>query len=336
MVLSSYPICIIIITMKRVLIIDTGGTLSHETGTNGALKPGKAPINIVPRLEEVAKVDYKLITRIDSTDMSQEIRLKIVEVIEQNYPAFDGFVITHGTDTMADTACALNYMIQNLGKPIVLTGAQLPIFAPGPDGLNNLYYSVKAATMDIGEVVICFGDRIIRGNCAIKDNVHGFNAFSSPRTPFIGNLGINVKLNNNRIKRFNGNPIFYKSYEQGIEIYTQVSGGLNSNFSSYLDNDDVKGVIIMGYGAGNVQKGIIPYIKQLTEAGKVVVIVTTCIKGSTIIDQYQTGLNALLAGAIEAKGLTIHAASQKMMYALGRNDKNFIELFYENIGRDMG
>lgn len=322
--------------MKRILILDTGGTISQEKGLDGSLIPGTSDIiNIVPRLEEIAHIEYKLITRVDSTDMTQDVRVKIAENIKEHYKHFDGFVITHGTDTMADTACALNYMIQNLGKPIVITGAQLPIFAPGPDGLNNLFYSVKAATMDIGEVVICFGDRIIRGNRAIKDNVHGFNAFNSPRTPYIGNLGINIKLNENRIKRFNGEPKFFTSYETGIAIYTQVSGGSTDILSYYINNPTIKGVIIQGYGTGNIQHHLIENIKKLVECGKKVVITTTCLKGSTILDQYNTGLLAKKAGALEAYDLTIHGAAQKMIYALGRDPDKFNELFFESIGRDM-
>lgn len=322
--------------MKRVLILDTGGTISQERGMDGPLVPGKSDIlSIVPRLEEIAHIEYLLITRIDSTDMTQDIRVNLVKEIEKHHKNFDGFVITHGTDTMADTACALNYMVQNLGKPIILTGAQLPIFAPGPDGLNNLFYSVKAATMDIGEVVICFGDRIIRGNRAIKNNVHGFNAFNSPRTPYIGNLGINIKLNENRIRRFNGKPKFYTNIETGVAIYTQVSGGTTNILSYYVDNPTIKGVIIQGFGTGNVQNHLIDVIKKLVEAGKKVVITTTCLKGSTILKQYNTGLLAKKAGALEAYDLTIHGATQKMIYALGRNANKFKELFYESIGRDL-
>lgn len=321
--------------MNKILILDTGGTISQERGENGSLIPGSSPINIVPKLEEIAHIEYRQITRVDSTDMTQEVRALLAKEIEKSYTYYDGFVITHGTDTMADTACALNYMVQNLGKPIVVTGAQLPIFAPGPDGLNNLFYSVKAATMDIGEVVICFGDRIIRGNRAIKDNVHGFNAFNSPRTPYIGNLGINIKLNENRIKRYPGTPQFFTEYETGIAIYTQVSGGSSDILKHYIDNPTVKGVIIQGFGTGNVQKHLIPYIEKLVESGKKVVIVTTCLKGSTILDQYNTGLVAKKAGALEAYDMTLQCATQKMIYALGRDVHNFENYFYEKIGRDI-
>lgn len=322
--------------MKKILIIDTGGTISQEKGKNGSLVPGVADIvHIVPKLKDLANIDYKLIHRIDSTDITQEIRVAIVKEIEKRHRDFDGFVITHGTDTMSDTACALNYMIQNLGKPIVLTGAQLPMFAPGPDGLNNLYYSVKAATDDIGEVVICFGDRIIRGSRSYKENAEGFNAFSSPRDPFIGNLGVNIRLNENRIKRYKGNPKFFKNFETGVVVHYQVSGGSCNPLEYYIDDPNVKGVIIAGYGTGNIQSRLINSIKKLTKAGKKVVIVTECIKGSTILEQYQTGFAAKTAGALPGLDLSIHAATQKMIYALGRDPENFMDLFFEKIGRDM-
>ncbi|MBN2616743.1 MAG: asparaginase [Spirochaetales bacterium] len=323
--------------MKRVLIIDTGGTISQVMREIGTLVPGEADIvTLVPRLKEIADIDYVLIDRVDSTDMTQNIRVKIVEEIEKNHNDYHGFVITHGTDTMADTACALNYMVQNLGKPIVLTGAQLPIFAPGPDGLNNLYYSVKTATEDIGEVVICFGDRILRGNRSNKYNVEGFNAFDSPREPYIGNLGVNIRLNENRIKRFKiSNPIFFKTMCSGIVVHYQVSGGCCDTLKYYIDNPEIKGVIIVGFGTGNVQSYLLNSIEKLTQSGKKVVIVTACSKGSTKLGQYQTGLRVKNAGALEAKDLTIQATIQKMMYALGRDPENFQDLFYQPIGRDM-
>ncbi|MBI9100455.1 MAG: asparaginase, partial [Spirochaetaceae bacterium] len=168
--------------MKKVLIIDTGGTISQKPDNSGVLKPSVSEyIELVPNLEKLAELSLTRMERIDSTDMTTEYRAAIATEIYKHHHEFDGFVVLHGTDTMADTACALTYMIQNLGKPIVVTGAQLPFFSPGPDGINNLYYSVEAATGDLGETVICFGDRILRGSRAVKENTHGFNAFSSPR-----------------------------------------------------------------------------------------------------------------------------------------------------------
>lgn len=325
-------------SMKRILIIDTGGTISQVKGSDGSLIPGKADIiSIVPRLSALADIEYKLITRVDSTDMTGDIRIQIVEEIQKYHREFDGFVITHGTDTMADTACALNYLIQDLGKPIVLTGAQLPIFAPGPDGLNNLYYSVMAAASDIGEVVICFGDRIIRGNRAVKENVHGFNAFSSPRTAPIGNLGIHLKLNENRIKRYKGSPRFYTELETRVALYSQVSGSTSDYLGSFAENPLVQGVILTGFGTGNVQKKLLEPIKKITDAGKPVIITTTCTMGSTILEQYHTGLTAMQAGALPAYDLTPTAAAQKLMYVLGRcqQPEEVRRYFHEPVGRDL-
>jgi len=267
--------------------------------------------------------------------MTQDIRVKIVKEIESSYREFDGFVITHGTDTMPDTACALNYMIQDLGKPIVLTGAQLPMFAPGPDGTNNLFYSVKAATDDIGEVVICFGDRILRGNRSLKENVEGFNAFNSPRAPFIGNLGVNIRLNENRIKRYEGSPKFFTNFEDRVVVINQLSGSSLNPLEWCEDRVDIKGIILIGYGTGNIQKKLLGSIKKLTSSGVKVVIVTSCVKGSTIIEQYETGFAAKEAGALSALDLSVHAASQKMIYSLGQKNSNFEQLFYQRIGRDM-
>jgi L-asparaginase len=179
------------LSLPRILILDTGGTISQTASADGSLVPCSTDyIEMVPRLHDIARLEVLRLERMDSSDMTSILRMEMARLIYENYDGFDGFVVIHGTDTMVETAAALSYMVQNLGKPVVLTGAQLPIFAPGPDGLNNLYYSVKAASMDLGEVVICFGDRILRGNRSIKENVHGFNAFHSFRVPPLGELGV--------------------------------------------------------------------------------------------------------------------------------------------------
>lgn len=309
--------------MKKVLIIDTGGTISQKPDNTGVLKPSVTEyVDMVPNLDKLAELSFTRMDRIDSTDMTTEYRAAIATEIYKRHHEFDGFVILHGTDTMADTACALSYMIQNLGKPIVITGAQLPIFSPGPDGINNLYYSVEAATRDIGETVICFGDRIIRGSRAVKENTHGFNAFSSPRLTPIGELGVTLSLLDHRIKRFKGNPVLFTDFDTGI-VYLRQTSGSSIDVMDHLLNADLSGLVIGGFGTGNIQSRLIETMKKFDGKGIPMVIATVCHKGSTMIDQYAVGQAAHEAGAIEAKDLSPQAAVQKLMYACGKVKKDF-------------
>lgn len=309
--------------MKKVLIIDTGGTISQKPDNSGVLKPAiNDYMDMVPNVEKLAELSFTRMERIDSTDMTSEYRAAIAMEIYRRHHEFDGFVILHGTDTMADTASALTYMLQNLGKPIVITGAQLPIFSPGPDGINNLYYSVEAATRDLGETVICFGDRILRGTRAVKENTHGFNAFSSPRLTPVGELGVTMRLLEHRIKRFKGNPVIFTEFDTGI-IYLRQTSGSSVDVMSHLLEADISGLVIGGFGTGNIQSSLIDTMKKFDAKGIPMVIATVCHKGSTMLNQYAVGQAAADAGAIEAKDLSPQAAVQKLMYACGKVKKDF-------------
>lgn len=309
--------------MTKILIIDTGGTISQQPDSTGVLMPSVTEyIDQVPNIEKLADLSFSNMKRIDSTDMTTEYRAAIATEIYKRHHEFDGFVILHGTDTMVDTACALTYMIQNLGKPIVITGAQLPIFSPGPDGINNLYYSVEAATRDLGETVICFGDRILRGTRAIKENTHGFNAFSSPRLTPVGELGVTLRLLDHRIKRFMGTPVLFTDFDTAIIGLRQTSGS-TANIMENLFDADLSGLVIGGFGTGNIQSRLIDTMKRFSQKGKPMVIATICQKGSTMLNQYSVGRAAAEAGAIEAKDLTLQAAVQKLMYACGKVKKDF-------------
>ena len=334
--------------LPRILVLDTGGTISQKTGKDGSLEPCFTEyIEMVPRLHEIAEIRLVRLERMDSTDMTTRLRGDIAERITAAYKDYEGFVILHGTDTMTDTAAALTYMLKGLGKPIVLTGAQLPIFAPGPDGMNNLYYSVKTAGMDLGEVVICFGDRILRGCRAIKENVHGFNAFSSPRIPPLGELGVSVRLLDNRMPRHKGHPKLFTDFDSRVLYLPMTSGSTLPVMESLADRDDLHGLVIGGFGTGNIPSYQVQGLKKILDRNLPVVVVTTCLQGYTTLDQYHVGKVVKEAGVVEGFDLTPGVAVQKLMYAVGyvrslygelsprkRREKVYA-LFQTPIGRDM-
>lgn len=311
------------VPLPRILILDTGGTISQKPGAGGALEPCATDyIETVPRLREIADITLLRLERMDSTDMSTPLRGIIAGEIARAYEDFQGFVVLHGTDTMADTAAALTYMLPGLGKPVVLTGAQLPIFAPGPDGMNNLFYSVKVASLDLGEVVICFGDRILRGCRSVKENVNGFNAFGSARIPPLGELGVTVRLLDHRFPRRPGKPGLFTRFASRVCYLPMTSGTRLPLLERLADWEDLQGLVLGGFGTGNIPSDQIKGLQRLLARHIPVAVVTTCLRGDTMLGQYRPGREAAQAGAVEGLDLSPAAAVQKLMYAIGAVDQD--------------
>ncbi|MCG2718178.1 MAG: asparaginase [Nanoarchaeota archaeon] len=307
----------------KILMIQTGGTIGQEKGLDGILRPSeKNYLDKVPEIYNLADITVQRPANIDSTNMETSHRAMLAEIIYDKHKEYDGFVIIHGTDTMVETAAALNYMIQGLGKPIVLTGSQISIFEPENDAKDNLYNAIKTATMDLGEVVIAFGDKVVRGNRAIKESADDFNAFSSPRTAPLGEIiESEIVLTKDRIKRYDGKPTLFTEFSEGVEFYQQTSGSKTKILSKYVEDEDIEGIILGGYGTGNIQDRLVPEIKKSTIFGKPVLVSTTCLKGSTEMATYEVGSAPLEAGAIPAMDMTREAATQKLMYAIGVANK---------------
>ncbi len=312
----------------KILIIQTGGTLSQEKGEDGAYRPSSQSLNKILEkipLDSLAEINTDGNSNIDSTNMETSHRANLARMIYKNYRNYDGFVILHGTDTMADTAAALNYMLQNLGKPLVLTGSQKSIFEPGNDAMNNVYNAVKTATKDVGEVIIVFGDKILRGVRTVKESEHGLNAFSSPRVEPVGEIGIDIILKEHMMKRCKKELSLFVDFDTNIELYQQSSGTSTTIFENYVNSKEIHGIVISAYGAGNVQDRLVPYIEKATNAGKPVLVVTNCRLGAADMGIYVVGLAPLKAGAISAGDMTLEAAIQKLMYVVGRANKEELE-----------
>ena len=311
----------ICMTKPKVLMIQTGGTIGQERGLDGVLRPSPRDyLDRVPGIHDIADITVIRPANIDSTNMLTEQRIDLAQRLFDAHSQYDGFVVVHGTDTMVDTAAALTYMLQEFGKPIILTGSQISIFEPNSDGVDNLKCAVEAATMDIGEVAIAFGSKLVRGVQSLKMSVEEFNTFDSPRVAPIGCIDGMVFLNSHVIPRGHRSPVLFTGVNTGIAHYSQPSGVSASVFGAYVNSDEIHGLIISGFGAGNIQDQLIPYIKNATERGKPVVVVTKCISGEVDMGIYEVGSAALNAGAVAAGDLTLEAATQKMMFALGKAD----------------
>ena len=286
----------------------------------------------VPELERLDFVidTYTFEPPIDSSDMDTESWCKLVEIISTNYDLYNGFVILHGTDTMAYTASALSFMLEGLQKPVVLTGSQLPIGVLRTDGKENLINAIElaAAADDEGrpmvpEVCICFGNRLLRGNRSTKASADHFDAFASYNCPPLATIGINVNYNQNQILHPSGEQRFTPHTElDNSVIAITLFPGIRPQFLEYVfENPDLRGIILRTFGSGNApqQPWLLNAIAAATEEGKVVVNVTQCDAGAVEMGLYETGNQLLKAGVVSGGDMTVECAVTKLMYLLAQD-----------------
>jgi len=315
-----------------ILIIKTGGTVCQKPNKNGYLEPSNEEyLHLVGGLDDIVEYSIENLEYIDSTDMETNFkteqqkakdRADIAKVIYKNAFKYDGFVVIHGTDTMAETAAALTYMIQDFKKPIVLTGSQRSIWRPRSDAQNNIYTAVQAATMDLGEVVIAFGNYLWRGSRVRKIDEEGYDAFSTPDTEPLGKitaLSEDIKLFGHRVRRGDSDPKIFTDFDTRVFHYAHVSGATVDEDLLYIAKSEHNhGIILGSFGAGNLPKRLLEFIREAKKNGKQVFVYTRCEIGAADMGIYSVGAAPLEAGAQSAGDMTLEALGQKLMYAMGR------------------
>lgn len=324
---------------SSILLIYTGGTIGmKEDPQVGALVPFDFS-QILAEVPELAKFAYRIDSHtfdplIDSSDVEPAMWVSLVQLIEDRYDDYDGFVILHGTDTMAYSASTLSFMIEGLTKPVIFTGSQLPIGIPRTDGKENLISSVEiAAAKDadghalVPEVCICFDNVLIRGNRSKKINSDNFRAFRSENLPPLAEAGISIRYNEALIRKpaqWDVRPVFHKELDTRVSILKIHPGITPEVVRNILSGPGTRAIIIETYGAGNApsKEWFLSIIREASEKGKVILNVTQCMGGSVNMDIYATGKSLKTAGVSNGYDSTTESALGKLFHLLGKYSRN--------------
>ena len=314
---------------SKVLLIYTGGTIGMvQDVDSNALHPFDFS-QISQEIPELNKLNCEIETiafdvPIDSSDICPNDWNRLANAIKENYQKYDGFIVLHGTDTMAYTASALSFMLEGLNKPVVLTGSQLPIGVLRTDGKENLLTAIEIAgdkdeqgNPMVGEVAIYFEYKLIRGNRAHKTSTSHFDAFNSPNFRVLAEAGVSIEYKNHHIAPFgNGELNVVELHNQGIFVLPIFPGMSQDQVEFVLESDKNWAVLMMTFGAGNVpmQPWFINAIKNAIAKNKVVVNVTQCIKGKVNMNLYKNGQILESIGVIGGSDITSEAAIAKLMY----------------------
>lgn len=304
--------------MKRVLLIHTGGTLGM---TGPPLLPDAYANKLteaVPELEKIADIDTRVVLNLDSSDLGPVHWTKLCSEVANSYADYDGFVIVHGTDTMAYTASALAFGLIGLEKPVILTGAQRPLASVRTDARRNLVDAVEMATRDIPEVTICFDGLLLRGCCSTKINARDYRAFDSPGVPALARLGVDIDLADH-IRRPTRPFQPDARFVDHVLALHMTPGFRPRMLEMLLDlSHRPKGIIVAGFGAGTVprEKGsLAPAVRRATDLGIEVVVITQSF-GSVDLSLYQNSRQLAEARAISGGRMNLEAAVPKLMHAL--------------------
>ena len=325
--------------MKKVLLIGTGGTIASEVGSSG-LVPELTTEDLlahIPAISGICEVECIQLLSLDSTNMQPRHWLMMAECIKKHYEEYDGFVLTHGTDTMAYTAAALSYLVQESPKPIILTGAQKPIGFDSTDSKINLLDAFRCATEDLPGVSIVFNNKVIPGTRAKKTRSKSFQAFSSINYPYLGVLRDGVLLRYIR-PECGERPVFYDTLNTKVALLKLTPGATREMADFLLERNDA--LIIESFGVGGLPEegGFYECMEQWMERGKVIVLTTQVENEGSDLGVYHVGyrLKSDLR-VLEAYDMTTEAVVAKLMWILGQTrERSEVErLFYTPIAKDI-
>ena len=324
----------------KILIIYTGGTIGMgKDPMTGALEPLDFN-HLVSSMPEFKLIKAEINVRkfdppIDSSDIDPMRWAEIVGIIANNYDDYDGFVILHGTDTMAYTASALSFMLENLTKPVILTGSQLPIGELRTDGKENLMTAIEIASAKneegrpmVPEVCIFFHGRLLRGNRSFKTNAEGFHAFETYNYPHLCDVGINFQYHTHHILRpnYDAPMVPHLKLDPNVIVFSLFPGIQDGIVRHVLESPSLRGIVMRTFGSGNAPHApwVMRLLDQAAHRGVNIVNISQCLTGSVEMERYGAGFQLKTAHVISGHDSTVEAMVTKLMYLQGRYTDNEI------------
>ena len=317
---------------KRILILNTGGTISSVKTPQGyepAIGYVQSALAQIPALNHAEMPGYAIKEYqplLDSSNMTLSDWNRIASDINAEYENFDGFVVFHGTDTMAYTASALSFMLENLRKPVIVTGSQIPLAEVRNDAIDNVISSLwLCAHQPINEVCIYFNQRLLRGNRAQKVSAERFNAFDSPNFPHLAEIGISIELHKELLLAPPNKAFHLQTLTPQFIANFRLFPGFATKVLDYILQQPLRGLVLETYGAGNAQNNDPHFLQLLHDAcdrGVVIVNCSQCQQGGVEMSQYATGHTLKLAGLISGHDMTPEAAHCKLLYLFSKNLTN--------------